>query len=287
MKRFLYPIMYVAGISGLFYYGTQHAESWWEFLLIGFLFYGIVKAIIEGDIVPSIERWERNLRYHKLEVGEISVGEITMSKGQFDHENDAPPVRLDHLGLHIHSPGNGAGVHVYRGDGDDDRECSVEITSSGVWIEDEKSECMTSLLPNKVVVSRYVSPGEGGRGAGGEVRLFVSENGSRVDVFDYGPFQWVVGLFTDLHGGRVSVYKDGGETEGKIKTLDQLITESGRELIKEWAVDLRGDNDAGGSVNVYNRTRWSSEPNLLRATMAINEYGNGAVSTWDKNGYRQ
>ena len=23
------------------------------------------------------------------------------------------------------------------------------------------------------------------------------------------------------------------------------------------------------------------------AVMAINEYGNGAVSTWDKNGYRQ
>ena len=119
------------------------------------------------------------------------------------------------------------------------------------------------------------------------MRLLVSEKGARVDVFDHGPYQWAVGLFADLDGGRVSVYKDGGETEGKIKTLDQLITESGRDLIKEWAVDLKGDNANGGSVNVYNKACLSSEPNLLRATMAVNEYGNGAVSTWDRNGYRQ
>ena len=43
MKHFLYRIMYVVGISGLFYYGTQHDKSWWEFLLIGFLFYWIGK----------------------------------------------------------------------------------------------------------------------------------------------------------------------------------------------------------------------------------------------------
>ena len=262
MKRFLYEIMYVVGISGLLYYGTQHAKSWWEFLLIGFLFFGIVKVVINRDIVLSIEWWETRLRYlklDKLKVGELSVDEITIGRGQLDHGNDELDVRLDHLGLHIHSPGNGAGVHVYRKDGDDDRERSVEITSSGVWVEDQKSECRTTLLPNEVVVSRYVSPKEGVRGAGGEVRLFVSENGSRVDVFDYGPYQWAVGLFADLGGGRVSVYRDGGETEGKIKTIDQLMNESGQPLIKEWAVDLRGDNDNGGSVNVYNWTHGYSE----------------------------
>ena len=285
MKRLLYEIMYVVGISGLLYYGTQHVKNWWGFLLIGFFLYVIVKMIIETDIVLSIENWEKRLRYGKLAVGEISVGEITIGRGQFDHGNGASPVRLDHLGLHIHSPGNGAGVHVYRGD--DDRERSVEITSSGVWVEDQKSECRTSLHPNQVVVSRYVSSEEGGQGAGGEVRLLVSEKGSRVDVFDHGPYQWAVGLFADLHGGRVSVYRDGGKTEGKIKTLDQLMTESGRDLIKEWAVDLKGDNDNGGSVNVYNWTRGYSESNLLRATMAVNGFGNGAVSTWDRNGYRQ
>ena len=196
-------------------------------------------------------------------------------------------MRLDHLGLHIHSPGNGAGVHVYRGDGDNDRERSVEITNSGMWVEDQKSECRTSLLPNEVVVSRYVPSGEGGRGGGGQVRLFVSEKGSRVDVFDHGPFQWAVGLFTDLNGGRVSVYQDGGETEGRLKRLEQVMDDSGRDQIKEWAVDLKGDNTNGGSVNVYNWTHGYSESNLLRATMHLNDYHNGAVSTWDRNGYRQ
>ena len=290
MKRFLYPIMYVVAISGLFYYGTQHAKSWWEFLLIGFLFYEIVKMAIGRDIALSTEWWERRLRYlklDKLKVGELSVDEITIGRGHFDHENDEPDVKLDHLGLHVHSPGNGAGVHVYRGDGDNDRERSVEITSSGVWVEDQKSECRTSLLPNEVVVSRHVPLGEGGRGAGGQVRLFVSENGSRVDVFDYGPFQWAVGLFADLDGGRVSVYQDGGETEGRLKKLEQLMDDSGREKIKVWAADLKGDTDNGGSVNVYNWTRGYSESNLLRASMGVNQYRNGAVSTWDKNGYLQ
>ena len=37
----------------------------------------------------------------------------------------------------------------------------------------------------------------------------------------------------------------------------------------------------GGSVGVSNN---QGKP---RAAMGINEFGNGAVSTWDKNGYRQ
>ena len=289
MKRFLYEIMYVVGISGLLYYGTQHAKSWWEFLLIGFLLYVIVKIIIERDIVLSIENWEKRLRYgqlDKLKVRELSVDEITIRRGRLGHGDDEPPVRLDSDGLHIHDNGNGAGVHVYRRH-DDDSESSVKITNSGVWVTDRKSECTTSLHPNEVVVSRHVSLGEGGRGAGGQVRLFVSENGSRVDVFDYGPFQWAVGLFADLDGGRVSVYQDGGETEGRLKKLEQVMDDSGREKIKVEAVDLKGDTDNGGSVNVYNWTRGYSESNLLRAAMNVNGYDNGTVSTWDRNGYRQ
>lgn len=41
------------------------------------------------------------------------------------------------------------------------------------------------------------------------------------------------------------------------------------------------NTEYGGRVDVYN----NREKN--RATMSVNEYGNGAVSTWDKNGYRQ
>ena len=37
----------------------------------------------------------------------------------------------------------------------------------------------------------------------------------------------------------------------------------------------------GGRVDVFNNQGKN------RATMQVNEYGNGAVSTWDRNGYRQ
>ena len=67
------------------------------------------------------------------------------------------------------------------------------------------------------------------------------------------------------------------------------MSDSWQDKIKEWAVDLRGDTDNGGSVNVYNWARgysFDSPPNQLRASMSVNEYYNGSLSTWDKNDYR-
>ena len=45
------------------------------------------------------------------------------------------------------------------------------------------------------------------------------------------------------------------------------------------AVTMESDED-GGNVTVYNKGGES------RVIMGVNEHGNGAVSTWDKNGYR-
>ena len=42
-----------------------------------------------------------------------------------------------------------------------------------------------------------------------------------------------------------------------------------------------GINEDGGHVGVHGRGNSYS-----RVQMGVNEYGNGAVSTWDKNGYR-
>ena len=36
----------------------------------------------------------------------------------------------------------------------------------------------------------------------------------------------------------------------------------------------------GGRIGVF-----GNNSNITRAVIAVNEYGNGAVSTWDKNGY--
>lgn len=66
-----------------------------------------------------------------------------------------------------------------------------------------------------------------------------------------------VGIYGYEHGGGVNVY---GKDRKSGVTL--RVTEHGGHV----QVDGKGD---GSSV------------------IAINEYGNGAVSTWDKNGYRQ
>ena len=59
------------------------------------------------------------------------------------------------------------------------------------------------------------------------------------------------------HGGVVDVAgKDGGSTK-------------------------MGTDEHGGRVDVFNNQGKN------RAVIAVNEYGNGAVSTWDRNGYRQ
>ena len=43
-----------------------------------------------------------------------------------------------------------------------------------------------------------------------------------------------------------------------------------------------GVNQHGGFVNVSGKG-----DNFSRVMIGVNEYGNGAVSTWDKNGYRR
>ena len=58
-------------------------------------------------------------------------------------------------------------------------------------------------------------------------------------------------------------------------------------------------NDHGGRVDVFSKaidndygrgddfsTQIDRLHNAIRASMGVNEYGNGAVDTWDKNGYR-
>ena len=66
-----------------------------------------------------------------------------------------------------------------------------------------------------------------------------------------------VKLSTAEHGGVVGVYGKGG------KAVEMEVTEH------------------GGRIDVFNNQGEN------RAVMSVNEYGNGAVSTWDKQGYRQ
>ena len=135
-------------------------------------------------------------------------------------------------------------------------------------------EC-TSLT---VVDGGYVSVW-GKDGTLPKVALGVDENGGRVyvwgkdgirpkvflDVHDDGGLVLVRGkdrkaaasLAATEHGGRVSVYDKDDKPAASLAFTEH-----------------------GGRVEVSGKGEG-------KAIMAINEYGNGAVSTWDKNGYRQ
>ena len=67
----------------------------------------------------------------------------------------------------------------------------------------------------------------------------------------------------------IGVNERGGRVEMNGKNL-----ESGASI---------GVYEHGGSVAVFGKGGDRTE---ARAVMAVNEYGNGGVSTWDKNDYR-
>ena len=126
---------------------------------------------------------------------------------------------------------------------------------------------------------KVMSP-DGTRG----VSLFARNGGG---IFIYGkeedvqhPFIPVVRIGADEDGGRVDVYdKDGkrcaymgADEDGGLVSVN---AKDGGERVQ------MSVNEDGGYVSVYGRGN-----DYSRAKMGVNEYGNGAVSTWDKNRYR-
>ena len=94
--------------------------------------------------------------------------------------------------------------------------------------------------------------------ADGKTRVIISRGVDGGSVFAYGKDgKSRAALGVSEHGGLVSTYgKDG----------------------KPWAA--LGIDEHGGWVLIEGKGEG-------KAVMSINEYGNGTVSTWDKNGYRQ
>ena len=87
-------------------------------------------------------------------------------------------------------------------------------------------------------------------------------------------------LSTGTEGGRVDVHGKDGEPAISLIPYDF----GGNVLVRNnnnGKVSVAMTTDAsGGRVDVFNKQGKN------RAVMSVNEYGNGAVFTWDKNGYR-
>lgn len=94
-----------------------------------------------------------------------------------------------------------------------------------------------------------------------------------------------VWLTVDAHGGGVSVHGTEWKSGGKAGVLLGISEAGGyvdaysKEGTRAWWL---GITKHGGSVRVSGKGEGKGQ-----AIMGINEYGNGVVSTIDKNGYRQ
>ena len=111
----------------------------------------------------------------------------------------------------------------------------------------------------------------------GETTILVEDGG----VFVGGKNGGIVFMSTDEHGGIVLVRgKDGGIASMSTGEHGGIVGVTGKDSKVSGSAEITND-EHGGRFDVYNN---QGKP---RAAMGINEFGTGAVSTWDENGYRQ
>ena len=152
---------------------------------------------------------------------------------------------------------------------------------------------------------------DGEKGNRGNLMISTSLYGGRIYSFDKDGDQ-VASLTADEYGGCLRIHHKDDNKDGKLyaKSVATLKANPGGGHLavstKDWGggmavlgsdgeigpyleLDYKDPsnpqvrlyiNDHGGSVVLSGKSEG-------KAFMGINEYGNGSVSTWDKNGYRQ
>ena len=149
---------------------------------------------------------------------------------------------------------------------------------------------------------------------GGEVFLAGRKASAKIGSGAHGGFVQVWGknessvvMKNDERGGMVEVTNNQGKTVGLMSVYKgsgraKVFDDSGVER-DGGAVSLRID-EHGGKVIVFGKKMGGGQASVgvsenggligvfgkgnseTRAALGVNKYGNGAVSTWDKNGYR-
>ncbi len=155
------------------------------------------------------------------------------------------------------------------------RKSGVDINSVGIFNHEGEAVTLKARMRNAAWYAEAspIDPIE---------RKLTSESNS-VYVYNNAPTSFIfrdgstrrrakaaVSLVSDENGNKVTVYN---KVPKVVKQAD--IGSAGLPAVK------LGDTEYGGRVNVLNKQGEN------RAVMSVNEFGNGAVSTWDKNGYRQ
>ena len=136
-------------------------------------------------------------------------------------------------------------------------------------------------------ISHKVHRGEiylSSEGDGGYVKLGIGKGGAEIGVYDEeGSTSGSAIMDLSTHGGRVIVRGKGGKEAGGASIA---ADESGGWIGVEGkgkqggGVEMVIDRN-GGKVAVFGKGSRNS-----RAAMGVTQYGDGALTTWDKNGYR-
>ncbi len=141
----------------------------------------------------------------------------------------------------------------------------------GVYGKDGESHVLIGIEPGGGLVQVTSNGGES------QTRLGFSGYGGHVKIYSDKARIPTVSLMTDEHGGRVKAYDKKGlfGVELDIDEHGGSVTASGKN-----GQSMLSIGEHGGRVDVRGKGDG-------KAAMGVNEYGNGAVSTFDKNGYRQ
>ena len=122
---------------------------------------------------------------------------------------------------------------------------------------------------------------------GGAVRMHNADGFSELQVFHRNGEGGVV-LFSSDNIHSLSVYEDAHAREDRSPSAKKVIglgSYGGASSVNVYGKDKNLNasmttTEHGGRVSVFSNEGQGS------AAIGVNEYGNGAVSTWDQNGYR-
>ena len=134
---------------------------------------------------------------------------------------------------------------------------------------------------------------------GAAVYIWVDENGGRATLYGKVSNLRMVSMKITEDWGQVSI--NSWNEEGEKKAIMQvgegnsgvflqhgeshnrratMIVGLGGSLVNLEGVAVMGAHDDGASIEVLGKD------DKVKASMSVNEYGNGSINTWDKNGYR-
>ena len=150
------------------------------------------------------------------------------------------------------------------------------VLGNNVIVNDKQGDAAVKLVNDEDLGNSVAVLNKQGNEA---VALRTDEHGGIVNVS--GKDSGSASMFTIANSGVVRVKgKDGGGVVMATNEHGGTVGVSGKDSKVSGRAEIKTD-EHGGRFDVYNNQGKS------RAAMGINEFGNGAVSTWDKNGYRQ